>query len=434
MRKVLLATTALVGVALFGATSPAQAAPAPSPITVNMGGYVDFVAGFYRESPGTEPGEKRSSRDFLTEFKINVEAMGKAANGIEYGANISLWNGPEVSDFVPAFDNIGSPEQTPWSGGRNNVTVNSAYVWTSGAFGKALFGDEHGASDLFVYAPTVGEGQIDGRYMDFVDPMTLARFQPSGIDNTEHSTKITYYTPKVGNDNHKVQAGVSYAPNHYDYGSSIIKFSETGNGSANSRVYSPYQDVIEGDIAYWGNFNPVSVVLSAQITTGDSSPDGATGSLPVLFQNAPTVIGPDPSNPAFQDFTAWGLGGQVTYAGVTVGGSYNDMGRYGTVHDQNRQQEVWTAGAKYEMDKVSVAANWLNGEGYSNLLRSGSGTTASTVNGTNYVMFNAYGAGATYTWFPGLTSAVDGVFFNQSANRNDHNEGYVIMLSQKMTF
>ena len=41
MRKVLLATTALIGVALAGA---AQAAPA-SPLSLNVGGYNDFVAG-----------------------------------------------------------------------------------------------------------------------------------------------------------------------------------------------------------------------------------------------------------------------------------------------------------------------------------------------------------------------------------------------------
>ena len=158
---------------------------------------------------GLPPGGLTNSHDFETEFKLNIDAMGKASNGIQYGANIGLWNGPEVANL--------------WTGGGSSIELNSAYVWLSGAFGKAMFGDEHGASDLFVYAPTVGEGQIDGRYMDFVSPFALARFQASGIDNTEHSTKITYYTPKVGNENHKVQLGISYAPQMYDYGSNVVK-------------------------------------------------------------------------------------------------------------------------------------------------------------------------------------------------------------------
>ena len=194
MLKVLLSLTALVGVAIAGA---AYAGPGPvSPITLNVGGYNDFAAGIFHESQGVFGGTaKTNNHDFEDEFKINFDAMGKASNGMEYGANISLWNGPEVGNS--------------WTGGANTVELNSAYVWMSGMFGKLLLGDEHGASDLFVYAPTVGEGQIDGRYMDFVSPFKLARFQASGVDNTEHSTKVTYYTPKVGNEENKLQFGIS---------------------------------------------------------------------------------------------------------------------------------------------------------------------------------------------------------------------------------
>ena len=61
---------------------------------------------------------------------------------------------------------------------------------------------------------------------------------------------------------------------------------------------------------------------------------------------------------------------------------------------------------------------------------------AAAISNTNYVsQFNAYGAGATYTWFPGLTSAVDAVMFTQDVDGQfGHNDGYVLMLSQKLTF
>jgi hypothetical protein len=414
MRKILLATTALVGVAFAGA---AHAAPAStSPITLNVGGYVDAVAGFYHEAESILPSgaSQRGTHDFETEFKLNFDAMGKASNGVEYGANISLWNGAEATTSVP------------FSGGGNTVTLNSAYVWTSGAFGKFLAGDEHGASDLFVYAPTVGEGQVDGRYQDFVDPRTLARFQPSGIDNTEHSTKITYYTPKVGNDNNKVQLGVSYIPNLYDYGQNVVKYNNAGVTSGTA--VSPYQDVVKGAVQYAGNFRPVNVVASGQIINGNSS--HSNGSSASLLQFAPTGV-------KAQDFTAWGLGTQVGFNGFTVGASYTDLGRYDTVHGQNKQQDIYSAGVKYEFDKVGVAANYLGGRGYDNLLSSATDHIAgASTNSTNYVKhFNGYGAGATYTWFPGLTSNVDGVLFDQKvSDQNDHNDGYVLLVSQKLTF
>ena len=266
MRKLLLATTALFGsVAFIGA---AHASPAPtSPITLNVGGYVDFVAGFYHEADGTTPTIGNTSRDFEDEFKLNFDAMGKAANGMQYGANVSLWNGPEATNL--------------WQGGKNGVELASAYVWMSGAFGKVLLGDAHGASDLFVYAPTVGEGQIDGRYMDFTSVFSLARFYGSGIDNTEHSTNITYYTPKVGNDDNKVQLGITYEPNMYDYGSNVtFKFDNTtGPGvsgtDTSARTVSPYQDVVKGALEYTGNFHPVNLAASAQIITGSASSSGS---------------------------------------------------------------------------------------------------------------------------------------------------------------
>ena len=88
-----------------------------------------------------------------------------------------------------------------------------------------------------------------------------------------------------------------------------------------------------------------------------------------MFAFAPAASGGQTND--FQDFTAFGLGTQVGFAGFTFfGGAYNDMGRYGTVHGQNKAQNVWSLGGKYEFDKVAVGASWLNGEGYDNLLMS----------------------------------------------------------------
>jgi len=416
MRKVLLATTAIVGVALAGA---AQAATT-SPITLNVGGYDDFVAGEFHEAQGVLPGLSRSNGSFEDEFKVNFDAMGKGSNGVEYGANISLWNGPEVTNL--------------WTGGNNSVEVNSAYVWMSGAFGKVLMGDEHGASDLQVYAPTVGEGQVDGRYMDFTSPFTLTRVYASGIDNTEHSTKITYYTPKVGNDVAKVQLGASYAPDMYDYGTDVTKFQSTAGAATgitpfvNNTAVSPYKNLVKGAAEFWGNFSPVTLAASANITTADAGASAA--GLPALYTFAPAA------GNGFQDFTSYGVGAQLGFtglAGFTLGGSYQDLGRYGTVHGQNKDQDVFSLGAKYEFDKVGVAASWINSSQYNNLL---AGVPAGSLTTTNYVSsYNAYGVGAVYTWFPGLTTNADGVIFRQSVdNQADNNDGYVLLVSQRLAF
>ncbi|MDD2325513.1 MAG: porin [Alphaproteobacteria bacterium] len=373
MRKILLATTALV--AFAGAAQAAE-----SPVQVTLGGSVDFRAALFHEADHTSMNARRGG-DFQTEYDLTVAAEGKAAGGIEYGALIDLNND------------------------RNNVTGNEvameqAYVWMSGAFGKVLMGDEHGASDLFVYAPTVGEGQIDGSYTNFVDSTTLAPFQPVYVDATENSTKATYYTPKVGNANHKVQLGVSYAPSD-DQGSATSLYKADNN----------YNDAIEAVAQYTGTFSPVSVVVSPMFATAEGVDNGVNEN---------------------RSYSVWGLGAQAMYAGFTLGASYVDAGHFGTLKDagQTQDQDVWNVGLKYEFDKVAVAANYMNGEGYYGL-SDYAGTSATT-----YVdNFSALGMGATYTWFPGLTTAADAVFFDQ--NRQDdatNNIGHVLMLSQKMAF
>ena len=102
----------------------------------------------------------------------------------------------------------------------------------------------------------------------------------------------------------------------------------------------------------------MNVVVSGQITTGTAGANH--GSTPYMFAFAPGVD--------FQDFTAWGIRPPVRFNGVTLGGSYTDQGRYGTTHGQNRDQNTWSLGAKYEFDKVGVAVNYLAAQGYDNLL------------------------------------------------------------------
>lgn len=414
MRKLLLATTALAGVAMFAAG--AQAAE-QSPLNVAVGGYVDFRAGqFSQDGNDNLPAGATSQRhhDFETEWKVNVDVTGKAMQGVDYGARVSLWNGSQYNDAG--------------NGGTNNVRSDQAYVYLSGQYGQVTFGDHHGGSDVFVYAPTVGANQVDGIYTDFLDPTTVAVFMPTYIDNTEDNTKVTYVTPQVGNENHKVQLGVTYTPDWAEEGQNVIKYRNTSGVLQNYSAAGHYKNIFEIGGQYQGNFNPVNVVLSFNVVTGDGEDKAPT--------TISTVTGP------MRDFTAYMFGGQVGYAGFTIGGSYADVGNFATVTGQNDDQSVWTAGIKYEWDKLGVAFSYLGGEGYYNSFARQGSTALNTINDVNYVeSFNAYGFGATYNWFPGLSTSLDTVFFTQErADRAavgdafDDNDGHVVVLSQKLTF
>ncbi|MGE4352254.1 MAG: porin, partial [Bdellovibrionales bacterium] len=169
-------------------------------------------------------------------------------------------------------------------------------------------------------------------------------------------------------------------------------------------------NMIEATAQYTGTFNSVGVVAAPMLVVGEGVNDGTDET---------------------RAFTAWGLGAQAMYAGFTLGASYVDAGHYNTLKGENMtdDQDVFTVGLKYEFDKVGVAANYMNGEGYYDL----AGVSSTDM---SYVdNFSAIGLGATYTWFPGLTTAADAVFFDQNVKETgENNIGHVLMLSQKMTF
>ncbi|MCL2468647.1 MAG: porin [Alphaproteobacteria bacterium] len=374
MRKILLATTAIVGFAGI-----AQAAEAP--IQVTLGGEVNFRAAMFHESQKLAGPDKRANGDIQTEYAFTIAAEGKAAGGINYGALVEINN-----------------DQNQGSSNRQ-IGLEQAYLWMSGAFGKVVLGDHQGASDLFVFAPTVGEGQIAGKYTNFTDDYTLARFQPAFIDLTETATKVTYFTPKVdlGDRNHSVQLGVSFAPDEDGKGTRTNLYKNDIRGAKN---------VIEVAAQYSGTFDQVGVTVTPMLVSTESN-------------NASWKWGGGE-----RGGTLWGIGAQATYAGFTLGGSYVDAGKVHAPTGGDDKQRVWTIGLGYEMDKVALAANYMRGKGYDE-----------NVWGGDYVnRFAALGFGASYTWFPGLTTAADAVIFSQKIDGWDKNAGHVLMLSQKMAF
>ncbi len=371
MRKILLATTALVGFAMAGA---AQAATAP--IDVTVGGSVNFVAGAFHESKAAGATDS-SSGDFETIYSLAFGVKGKTCCGIEYGGDLVLDNDIDAEDnFI---------------GSSNNVAVSKAAIFMSGRYGKLQLGDARGATDI-----TVGAPNISGvRYLDFLSVTSFAKGFVVGIDGKDHSTNVTYYTPQMGNDLGKLQAAVTYTPNFNDYGSDVILARTSLNA---------YKNLIKGALAYTGNIQSVAVKASASIINGASDSDASV-----------------------RDFTAWGFGAQAGYKGVTLGANYVEKGHYSMIAGETKDQQMYGAGVKYEFDKYAVGFNYMGGDGYSRAL-TGTGTA-------DYVKtFNTYGFGGTYTWAPGLTTNVNGVLFNQETDAGTDNDGYVLLVSQKLAF
>jgi outer membrane protein OmpU len=405
MRKILLASSALVGIAMLAA--PAFAGD----LTVKLSGYDSAMLGFNDDGQVVDPvtgvADHKNTVGMDNLFDINVSVEGKGSNNLDYGAMITLWNGPSSTNA--------------WAGGGNAASTNDAYIWLSNNWGKLMLGDAHGASDLFVYAPTVGTNEIDGYYQQFVDLNKVWRALPTFIDNNESSARITYYTPKVSG----FQGGISYAPDLYSQG--MVNNSVTGAAPTTATFYD---NQIEAALGWSGSYDKWGFKVTGLATTAEANQDEFSA-----FAGIPARLGQ-------QDYLSLGIGAQVNFAGFTVGASYTDPGHYDELAGQDKQQYMATIGGKYDWNQASFAINAEDGEGY-NISWSGLGAAAlgvakagQTAISENYIRdYNAVGFGATYTWFPGLVSGVDVVFFNQQgAFVGADDDGEVVLLSQRVNF
>lgn len=360
MKKVLLATTALIAATAF-------AAPAKAELEVTVGGMTAFQAAMFDNDSAT------ADRDFQSEAQIAVNADATADNGLQYGAKVLL--DASTSDSNNA-DEVG--------------------IYLAGSWGRVELGDDDGASELNVSAPTVGIGQINGSYDDYITAGDRAhalndrRNHNFTAFDSDDDTKITYYTPKFSG----FQAGVSYVPQS-DAGGETVSLTDT----------SP-KDVFEVGLGYDGEFNGVMVKLGGNYNFGDA----ATGT---------------------EDLSAWTVGGQVGYKGFRFGGGYthdgDSLAASGTADDDITS---WNVGATYENGPWGVGISYLDVDFDDAAVAStvGGGATGS---GGDYT---AWAFGGTYTVAPGLTVGADLAFYDRDRVTGTDTDGYVLVTDVTAAF
>lgn len=365
MKRLLLATTAVAGLALVPSANAAE------PITVTLGGTFEFYSGWRDTDIAGAP-----SHDFRIDPEILINTKGVADNGLVYGLKWEV----ELEGTAPP----GGTAQ----GGRN-IRTDEMVGYLSGSWGRLEFGDEDGASDrLAIYAPTVGFAQIDGDYDTFapgaVSNLRGGVISPVKAPDSDDATKVTYFTPTFAG----FQAAVSYAAENAG--------ANEGDSVNISSRGTTYDDIFEGALQYSNTFSGVGVKASGTITHLNGTSSNAAGA-------------------RVEDVLGWQVGGQLSYAGVTVGGGYVDQGGVrvaisGTSAYGNAQtaaalapgvtnlEDSWNAGISYVFGPVGVAFNYANAD--------------TNVNGRD---IDAYVFGASYTVAPGLVVAADLAFVSNDA-------------------
>ena len=310
MKRVLLASTAIVGASLIAAPAFAGTPVVGDNYEVSISGNlrVSFVAANPDVETPALPGTADAAptnRGYSLKADDSGVAFGASAtmdNGIQYGFNLAL--------------------QTQTSN-----TVNSDETWgfVDGFFGRIEMGDQDDAGDrIFIGGEdrTAGRGGWDGAPFDLV--VTGAAKTGIGPSSTGDATKVIYFTPRFSG----FQAGVSITPD-----------SGQDGGAAPSDVGPGFEGVVSIGGNYTGSFSGASVSVSGTYEHGDAEA------------------------PLTNDSTVYGFGGSVDYMGFGVAAGYVDSGDGGLATGSTADLG-WgvSVGANYSTGPWKVGLSYLHAE------------------------------------------------------------------------
>jgi predicted porin len=273
---------------------------------------------------------------FMNSHLAYVDASGAVSNAFGAGADydgVSTFLTGEIQ-FTPSVTldngitfgvNVQLEAQNNAAGGATNNIDESFIEISSDTFGKIIFGAENSAGyKSMTGAPIVTSMYINSPSFSAFIPASSAvpfNFRQAGISTwaevagNNDVNRITYFTPNFNG----FVAGVSYARNNN--GNANQGF--FGGGIVNNNGVATIEDIFDLGASYRGTFGGVDVALTGRYGMGNGNIAGTA------------------------DPTVWGIGGQLGYAGFTIGGSYgennNGNGAYGV------DQYGWSAGATYDM-------------------------------------------------------------------------------------
>jgi predicted porin len=368
MKKVLLGTTALLGVG-----SVAGAAQASDGIKLDVGGFFQTVyQGVFDNKSDGHFGEGRNVDRFIHNAEVHFKGETTLDNGLTVGAQIEL----EGEDNGAGPGNNGNGDQ-----------IDKSFVYWSGGFGKVSIGTQDGpigACPVFPPGATANFSGFSPASWGSNDPVASNSVCGDFVNNSQ---SIKYTTPNFAG----FQLVLAYQPsgNAEDYSQVGVNGSGTpthaeGTSSHNFGAYVTYSYAGEG----WGVDFGGGGSWQGKFNQDSNSNDGRSAS----YQSALNV----------------------TFGGFAVGGIFE---YYDNGGDDN---DAWVAGggASYGVDAWTVGIQGSHGHYQAGAAGGGGGDQGGT-NLNRIILTGSYEMGPGvlldaelgYTWFhdssAGTTEATD---------------------------
>lgn len=340
MKKILLCSAALVGVAF-------AAAPAMAQVDVTVGGHTKNYMG-YLDQDTTASNEERNV-DMLRESEIHFNAEGTADNGLTYGFHVES----EVD-------------------GGDSFAVEESYLYLASNLGRVNLGSEDGANYLLQVAAPSADANVDG-LRQYIQPVnyslsgtpaaydTIVTGDGLDYDNSLTGTaeKVTYLSPNWNG----FQFGLSYTPDVGEANKGAL------TGFAADDVANASGSAYDAAVRYEGNFNNIGFAVGAGYTTVDIEEEAGNND---------------------DDATEWNVGADFDIGAFGVGAVYTEQ--EDGVNLENREIDTIVVGADYTTGPFVFGASYLNQD-----VENVSGGTSADVEADRYT------AGVVYTLTQGLT-------------------------------
>ncbi len=337
MKKILIATTALVAAGLI--STGAQAA---DKVKLELGGFSKwFVVGAWNDtSYGKATGQSFNNVDVKGQSDITFSGSTKLDNGLDVGV----------------FTAMRAGTNTGVGGGDQNNLIDRAYLYVGSAYGKVIMGVlQNGTHLLHVQAPeSIGQWNDDGllTYNGIIaKPATVLGVNGNGIN----STSIL-----PGQNGGKVE-GITYvAPTFYGFtvgGSFIPNDVKNVRGAVNTNT--AIKDVFGVGANYTNNFGGFGVKASFGWARGTI---GQNWNIPGLG-SADSASG--------QEVNFYNAGLNFSYAGFTLGGSFrwnqHDVRKGGiagskTLTGYSLNGHAWDAGLMYATGPWAASVSYFGSQ------------------------------------------------------------------------
>lgn len=380
MKKILWATTALLGVVSWTGVASAQ----DSGFTVRVGGDAFFEFGYIDQ----ERDAGLRDTEFRNRFRLLVTPSFKADNGLEYGARLRL--------------------RTVNAG---NVEFDRSYLFLGGSFGRFEGGDVPGINyrqavfHPYEWGTRFTEDDENGDYPAFLAITGLAPTTYWAFQTETTGTRLAYYSPRIAG----LQVGASYQPSTNSTGIGVdrTKTAVPGTSVFFGDVAGAYRDVWEVGAQYQNVIRGFNVSASGGYIAGEAQRSSVTGV-------------------RFKPLNSYQLGAQVGYAGFSLGGGWVWGGRSGYAKSANTvlgDQWAWNVGGQYKNGPWAVGAAYLHGRD------AGSIVVPAKRN------LDVYSVGAAYTIAPGFTTGVEYNYFDQDSDTvANTDKGSVVLVKANVAF